>query len=161
MYYTYAKSTQRPASQSKGRMPAPRLRCGTVKRLPHTSLSSAILAALLLFSVSVALAGQVMVVPTETEVQKAGTILTVSSRFLATNRGEDPVMGVMVFAANGSGVSIGDIPPHGEVMSPPLIFALDLGGFDGRNLAFPITVQFYAGEALQSVPASFFCEIPQ
>src|SRR5512136_1680148 len=121
------------------------------------SLSSAILTAILLFSVSVALAGQVTVVPTELDVQKAGTILTVSSRFLATNHGEQPVMGVTVYAANGAPVSIGDIPPRGEVTSSPIIFALDLGGFDGRNLAFPVTVEFYAGEALQSVSASFSC----
>ena len=124
------------------------------------ALSSAILAALV-FSASVALAAQVSIIPAETEAQKAGTILTVSSRFLATNHGEQPVMGVMVYAANGSPVLIGDIPPHGEVMSAPIIFALDLADFDGRNLAFPVTVEFYEGEVLQSVPASFFCEIPQ
>ena len=125
------------------------------------ALSSAILAAILLCSVSVALAGHVSVVPMETEAQKAGTILTVSSRFLATNHSEQPVMGVTVHAANGAPVLIGDIPPHGEVMSAPIIFALDLADFDGRNLAFPVTVEFYEGEVLQSVPASFFCEIPQ
>jgi hypothetical protein len=67
----------------------------------------------------------------------------------------------MVFASDGSAVSIGDIPPRGEVMSPPIIFALDLGGFDGRNLAFPVTVEFYEGDTMQSVPASFSCEIPE
>jgi hypothetical protein len=70
-------------------------------------------------------------------------------------------MGVMVYAGNSAPVSVGDIPPRGEVMSSPIIFALDLGGFDGRNLAFPVTVEFYEGDTLQSVPASFSCEIPE
>ena len=125
------------------------------------ALASAVLAVILLFSISGAFAGQVTVVATELDVQKAGTILTVSSRFLATNHSEQPVMGVTVYAGNSAPVSIGDIPPRGEAMSPPIIFALDLGGFDGRNLAFPVTVEFFAGDALQSVPSSFSCEIPE
>ena len=127
------------------------------------ALASAVIAVILLFTLPVALAGQVTVVPTELDVQKAGTILTVSSRFLATNHSEQPVMGVMVYAANGAPVSIGDIPPRGEVTSSPIIFALDLGGFDGRNLAFPLTVEFYEGQSgqLTSAHASFSCQIPE
>jgi len=129
----------------------------------HLSRSIAGLALILLLGVSAAFAGQVTVVATELDVQKAGTILTVSSRFLATNHGDQPVMGVTVYAASGSAVSIGDIPPRGEAMSPPIIFALDLGGFDGRNLAFPVTVEFYEGQSgqLTSAHASFSCQIPE
>ena len=127
------------------------------------ALASAVLAAILLFGISGAFAGQVTVVPTELDVQKAGTILTVSSRFLATNHSDQAVMGVMVYAANGAPVSIGDIPPRGEVTSSPIIFALDLGGFNGRNFAFPLTVEFYEGQSgqLTSAHASFNCQIPE
>ena len=132
------------------------------KTVFHLSRSIAGLALILLLGVSAAFAGQVTVVATELDVQKAGTILTVSSRFLATNHGDQPVMGVTVYAANGSAVSIGDIPPRGEAMSPPIIFALDLGGFNGRNFAFPVTVEYYEGQSgqLMSAQASFSCQIP-
>ena len=138
-------------------------RGGKVKRLPYMPISCAVLVVILFLSVSLAVAGQVTIVPSELEVQKAGTILTVSSRFLATNHSDQPVMGVTVYAASGSAVSIGDIPPRGEAMSPPIIFALDLGGFNGRNFAFPVTVQYYEGQSgqLMSAQASFSCQIPE
>ena len=134
-----------------------------MKRLPYMPISCAVLVVILFLSVSLAVAGQVTIVPSELEVQKAGTILTVSSRFLATNHSEQPVMGVMLYAANGAPVSLGDIPPRGEVTSSPIIFALDLGGFNGRNFAFPLTVEFYEGQSgqLTSAHASFNCQIPE
>jgi hypothetical protein len=43
------------------------------------------------------------------------------------------------------------------------VFAVDLGGFPGRNLAFLITVQYYEEQSgqLTSAPASFNCQIPE
>ena len=115
-----------------------------------------------LASVSSAHAGQVTVMATEVQAQRAGQILTVTSQFRAMNHGDEPVMGAAVVGSDGSMVPIGDIPPRGEAMSAPLIFSVDLGGFDGRNLAFPVTVQYYVGDSgrLASAQASFNCEIP-
>ena len=115
-----------------------------------------------LASVSSAHAGQVTVIATEVQAQRAGQILTISSQFQAVNHGDQPLLGVTVVGSDGSMVSIGDIPPRGETVSSPLVFAVDLGGFDGRNLAFPVTVQYYVGDSgqLASAQASFNCEIP-
>ena len=108
-------------------------------------------------------AGQVTVMAAEVQAQRAGQILTVSSQFRAVNHSDESVMGVTVVGADGSMVPIGDIPPRGEAMSAPLIFSVDLGGFNGRNLGFPVTVQYYEGDSgqLTSAQASFNCQIPE
>ena len=114
-------------------------------------------------SLNCASAGQVTVMAAEVQAQRAGQILTVSSQFRAMNHGDEPVMGVAVVGSDGSMVPIGDIPPRGEVMSAPLVFSVDLGGFNGRHLAFPVTVQYFEGQSgqLTSAHASFSCQIPE
>jgi hypothetical protein len=69
--------------------------------------------------------------------------VTVTARIAVSNRQQVPLTGLVVTAAGGGSVYVGDVGPDSDVASAPFTFALDVSEWPSRSVHVPVKLTFF------------------